>query len=58
MAQLTKCVEVEARHPLYPLYTSGITGNPKGILRNHGSYAVALSFSMEYIYDMQPEGTF
>ena len=49
-----ECVPVAATDPLYILYTSGTTGQPKGIVRDNGGHAVALRWSMENIYDVEP----
>ena len=49
-----KPVEMDAIDPLYILYTSGTTGKPKGIIRDNGGHAVALKYSMKYIYDVAP----
>lgn len=48
------CVIVEATDPLYILYTSGTTGEPKGIVRDNGGHAVALHWSMKNIYGVEP----
>jgi propionyl-CoA synthetase len=51
-------VETKATDPLYILYTSGTTGIPKGVVRDVGGYMVALRWSMECIYGLQPGETF
>ena len=48
------CESMLATDPLYVLYTSGTTGKPKGIVRDHGGYTVALQWSMTNVYGMSP----
>ncbi|WP_129659408.1 propionyl-CoA synthetase [Rothia uropygialis] len=54
VADPADCVTVAATDPLYILYTSGTTGAPKGVVRDNGSHAVALRWSMQNIYDVGP----
>lgn len=51
-------VEMKSTDPLYIIYTSGTTGKPKGIVRDTGSYALALHYSLDKIYNLKEEDVF
>ena len=53
-----ECVPVSGDHPAYILYTSGTTGAPKGVVRATGGHLVALNWTMQAIYDVQPGDVF
>ncbi|PCH95598.1 MAG: propionyl-CoA synthetase, partial [Rhodobacteraceae bacterium] len=52
------CVSVGGAEPVYILHTSGTTGQPKGVVRPTGGYAVALNWTMKNIYAMEPGEVF
>jgi len=54
----TACVPVPGNHPAYILYTSGTTGQPKGVIRHTGGHLVALNWTMKAIYNVEPGEVF
>jgi propionyl-CoA synthetase len=57
-AERADCVPVASTDPLYILYTSGTTGQPKGIVRDNGGHLVALDWTMKHVYGVQPGEVF
>ena len=49
------CEEMDAEDPLFVLYTSGSTGQPKGVLHTSGGYMVYTATTHKYVFDYQEE---
>ncbi|MED5579397.1 MAG: propionyl-CoA synthetase [Nitrospinota bacterium] len=57
-SESTECVLVDSTDPLYILYTSGTTAQPKGVVRDNGGHMVALKWSMKNVYNVETGDVF